>query len=311
MKLHRLLAITMLLLSRKRMSGQELAERFEVSLRTIYRDLEAINAAGIPIASFAGADGGYEIMEQYHIDRQMVTLDELRSILTALKGFQASLDDRETDRLLAKVGALVARSERNRAEGPGETLLIDTDLWRGGQEEKELLSELRQAAISRSLVTFAYTDAGGQAGLRSVEPIGVAWKNYAWYLYAFCRLRQDYRTFKLNRIKDSRIESEVFDRRGITLEELNARWNGRTGETFPLVLRFSVAQRQRVEELFGTGGISSVQEGMLLLKKEQLRTSWLLGVLFNLADDVEVLEPKELILALREKAERICRLYQT
>ncbi|UUZ78753.1 HTH domain-containing protein [Paenibacillus sp. P26] len=86
MKLHRLLAITMLLLSRKRMSGQELADRFEVSLRTIYRDLETISRAGIPVISYAGADGGYEIMDQYRIDRQMVTLEELHSIVIALRG---------------------------------------------------------------------------------------------------------------------------------------------------------------------------------------------------------------------------------
>ena len=83
LKVHRLLSIVMLLLTNKRIDARELAERFEVSLRTIYRDLETLGAAGIPIVSFSGPNGGYEIMEQYHIDRQIVTPEDLRSIMTA------------------------------------------------------------------------------------------------------------------------------------------------------------------------------------------------------------------------------------
>ncbi|MGO4108600.1 helix-turn-helix transcriptional regulator [Paenibacillus sp. YAF4_2] len=116
MKIERLLGIMMILLSKRRVNAQTLADKFEVSLRTIYRDLETINTAGIPIVSYTGTDGGYEIMEQFRIDRQIVTFEDLQSILIALRGVQASLDDREMDSLLTKIKALVARSEQHQME---------------------------------------------------------------------------------------------------------------------------------------------------------------------------------------------------
>ena len=165
MKIQRLLAITMLLLSQRRINGQVLADKFEVSIRTIYRDLETINSAGIPIISYTGADGGYEIMEQFRIDRQIVTLDELQSILTALKGVQSSLNDQDMDTLLTKVKALVAKSDQNRMEESGETLIFDTNLWHGGGlRDKSMLTSLRQAAKNRTVITFLYTNSEGIRG---------------------------------------------------------------------------------------------------------------------------------------------------
>jgi len=116
LKVHRLLSIVMLLLANKRVGARELAERFEVSLRTIYRDLETLGGAGIPIVSFSGPNGGYEIMERYHIDRQIVTPEDLRSILTALNGLEASLKDPKLSDVIAKVGALITKAEQTKPE---------------------------------------------------------------------------------------------------------------------------------------------------------------------------------------------------
>ncbi|WP_248927838.1 helix-turn-helix transcriptional regulator [Paenibacillus hamazuiensis] len=311
MKLHRLLAITMLLLSRKRMSGQELADRFEVSLRTIYRDLETINSAGIPVISYAGADGGYEIMDQYRIDRQMVTLEELHSIVTALRGMQASLEDKDMDHLLAKVGALVAKSEQNRLEDSGEPLIFDTRPWCGTQAEKETMTRLRQAAKSRNVVRFFYTNADGIGTERTVEPVGLAWKGYAWFLYAYCRLRGDYRTFRLTRIKQLRVELEVFPRRDVRLEDLDARWMQRErSDRIRMVLRFHPRVRVKVEEYFGEERIAVQEDGYLLVTAEHSAEGWLIGHLLGHGTDVLVIEPKWLADAVREKAEQIVRQYR-
>lgn len=309
MKLHRLLAITMLLLSRRRMSGQELADQFEVSLRTIYRDLETINSAGIPVISYAGADGGYEIMDQYRIDRQMVTLEELHSIVIALRGMQASLDDKDMDHLLAKVGALVAKSEQNRQEK--EPLIFDTRPWRGGQAEKETMTRLRQAAKNRNVVRFFYTNAEGIAAERAVEPIGLVWKGYSWFLYAYCRLRGDYRTFRLSRIKQLRIEMEVFPRKDVTLEDLDARWLKRErAEYVRMVLRFHPRVRVRVEEYFGEDRIEVQEDGSLLVSAEHPAESWLYGHLLSYGSDVKVMEPKHLADTIKKQAEQTFRQYE-
>ena len=140
LKIDRLLAITMLLLNRRRISAKELSERFEVSLRTIYRDVEAINQAGIPVVSYAGLSGGYEIMDQYRLDRQFLSLEELQSIIVGLKGIRASVGDQEISGLLDKVGAFVAKSEQPAAAQLGNQLILDMNPWGSRHHNKEQLS---------------------------------------------------------------------------------------------------------------------------------------------------------------------------
>ncbi|UUZ92467.1 YafY family transcriptional regulator [Paenibacillus sp. P25] len=301
----------MLLLSQRRVSAPTLARKFEVSLRTIYRDLETINSAGIPIVSYTGPEGGYEIMEQFRIDRQIVTFDDLQSILTALKGVRSSLDDEDMDRLLSKIKALVARSEQNRMEEAGETLIFDTNLWHGGGlKDKSMLTTLRQAAKNRTVVSFQYPDAEGVFEHRTAEPIGIAWKGYSWYLYAYCRLRNDYRTFRLSRIKDLHVRLEQFKNRGVRLEELDARWGRQeTGPTIRSLLRFRPRVRVRVEEAFGHDAVEVQKDGSLLVDVSFTDSPWLYGMLLGYGPDVQVLQPASVAEVIKDQAEQICKLY--
>ena len=312
MKILRLLAITMLLLSQRRISGPALANKFEVSLRTIYRDLETINSSGIPIVSYTGPDGGYEIMEQFRIDRQIVTLDDLQSILVALKGVQSSLNDQEMDTLLTKVKALVAKSDQNRMEETGETLIFDTNLWHGGGlRDKSMLATLRQAAKNRTVVSFLYTNSEGIGEHRSVEPIGIAWKGYSWYLYAYCRLRNDYRTFRLSRIRELHVRLEQFKNRGVRLEELDAKWgNQEPGPTIQLVLRFRPRVRVRVEEAFGQDAVEVQEDGFLRVTVSYQDSQWMYGMLLSYGPDVQVLEPASVADYIKSQAEQIFNNYE-
>ncbi|MCR2804253.1 helix-turn-helix transcriptional regulator [Paenibacillus soyae] len=311
MKLQRLLGITMLLLSRKRVGAQELADRFEVSLRTIYRDIEAVNAAGIPIASYAGADGGYEIMDEFRIERQIVTFDDLTSIVTALKGMKSTLQDGQTDQLLTKINALMAKNEQHRIEEAGEQLLIGLSPWCRVEADKDKLAELRLAAKNRNVVWLTYSNSEGGTGERVVEPIGLAWKGSAWYLYAYCRLRQDCRTFKLSRIRELRRDMEVFPRRKERLEDLDDRWKWRHPETYiTMVLRFHPRVRVRVEECFGSEQMTEAEDGALLVRAELPADNWLYGMLLSYGPDLCVLEPKSLADEISGQARRVFELYQ-
>ncbi|MGG1515642.1 YafY family protein [Paenibacillus oryzisoli] len=311
MKIERLLGITMILLSQRRVNAQSLADKFEVSLRTIYRDLETINMAGIPIVSYTGSDGGYEIMEQFRLDRQIVTFDDLQSILVALKGVQASLDDVEMDGLLTKIKALVAKSEQHQLEELGETLMFDTNLWHGGGiKDRSMLAVLRQAAKQRSVVSFLYTNTEGVGEQREVEPLGLAWKGYAWYLYAYCRLRSDYRTFRVSRISGLRLQLETFANRGVRMEELDARWgNQETGPLVPLLLRFPPRLRVRVEEAFGLDKVDKQEDGTLLVRVSYPDNHWMYGMLLSYGPDVEVLEPLAVADKIQHMAKQIYQKY--
>ncbi|WP_159881542.1 helix-turn-helix transcriptional regulator [Paenibacillus puerhi] len=311
MKLQRLLGITMLLLSRKRVGAQEMADRFEVSLRTIYRDIEAINAAGVPIASFAGVDGGFEIMDQFRIERQIVTCDDLSSMVTALKGMQSTLQDQQMDDLLTKITALIAKSEQNRIEEEGEQLIIGVNPWMTRVEEfKEKLAELRLAAKKRNVVWLTYDSFEGDTRVRAVEPIGLAWKGSAWYLYAYCRLRQACRTFKLSRIRQLRMDMEVFPRRPERLEDLDARWGQREAQSYiTMVLRFHPRVRVRVEEYFGSEQVKVEEDGSLLVRSEHPADAYLNGMILSYGPHVQVLEPRSLAEEISGQARRIVELY--
>lgn len=300
-----------MLLSQRRVNAQTLADKFEVSLRTIYRDLETINTAGIPIASYTGTDGGYEIMEQFRIDRQIVTFDDLQSILTALRGVQASLDDQEMDRLLTKIKALVSRSEQLQMEEAGDTLLFDTNLWHGGGlKDRSILASLRQAAKNRHVVSFLYTNTAGVGEQREVEPVGLAWKGYAWYLYAYCRLRNDYRTFRLSRMTGLRVHLEHFTHRGVRMEELDARWgNQETGPLVDLVLQFRPRVRVRVEEAFGPEKVELQEDGSLLVRVSYPDNHWMYENLLSYGPDVYVREPAFVAEKIKHLGEQIYRNY--
>src|ERR1700730_6607732 len=131
------MAITILLLNRKRVQAQELADRLEVSLRTIYRDLESLNLAGIPIVSYTGAEGGFEIMENFRLDRQMLSFDELIALSTALRGLHSSqaFSKQNLDGLLDKVGALVSKAEQGRMAG-ADQVIIDLNPWKRSSSER-------------------------------------------------------------------------------------------------------------------------------------------------------------------------------
>jgi len=313
LKVHRLLSIVMLLLTNKRVGARELADKFEVSLRTIYRDLETLGGAGIPIVSFSGPNGGYEIMERYHIDRQIVTLEDLRSIMTALNGLEASLKkDPQLSDVIAKVGALITKAEQTKLEEFGDELLFNANLWRGRSADGETIAALRRAARFRQVVRFRYVTVRGDEEEREAEPVGLAWKGYAWYLHAWCRLRRDYRTFRLTRIRDLRVLEERFAPRGVTLKELDARWDkgGAEAPQIRMVLRFHPRQRVRVEEYFPPEEIKVDADGYFLVDTTHAEDDWLYGTLLGFGPDVIVLEPRRLADNIKRRALDIARLYE-
>ncbi|UVI29970.1 helix-turn-helix transcriptional regulator [Paenibacillus spongiae] len=312
MKLDRLLAITMLLLGRRRVSAKELADRFEVSLRTVYRDLETINQAGIPIVSYTGATGGYEIMDQYRLDRQFLSLEELQSIVIALRGIRSSMDEKEIGGLLDKVGALVAKSEQGAAASMSQQLLIDINPWHEGEADKEKLNVLKTAIRSARLIRFDYTNGNGEDSQRVCEPMSVVLKGYVWYLYGYCRLRQDFRIFRLSRIGKLAELPETFERREGNLEQLNYRSiRPQDAPTLHLVLRFQPRHKARVKDYFPNCEIETEEEGTLLVTVVQPDEPWVRAMLMSYGTDVTVLEPVSLAQELVREAKKIIRKYES
>jgi predicted DNA-binding transcriptional regulator YafY len=311
MKLDRLLAITMLLLNRKRISAKEMSERFEVSLRTIYRDVETIQYAGIPVVSYAGASGGYEIMDRYRLERQFLSLEELHSIVIALRGIKATMDDRDIGLLLDKVGALMAKPEQVSLDEASERLVIDINPWNSGQEDKEKLAGLREAIRDNRVIRFAYTNGEGDQSSRTCEPMRLVLKGYVWYVYGYCLLREDFRIFRLSRVRDLELTHDTFVRRPEPSADDTLRWERGTGSqgTVDLVLLFAAKMRARVEDNYGSDRIENRPDGTMLVKVSQPDEPWLYGFLLGFGADLKVMSPSEVAARMREKALEIAKLY--
>ncbi|CAM3211666.1 YafY family protein [Paenibacillus lupini] len=314
MKLERLMTITILLLNRKRVQAQELADQLEVSLRTIYRDLDSLGQAGIPIVSYTGMEGGYEIMDSFRLDRQLLSFDELTALSTALRGLESTkaYDRSNMDLLLNKVGAMVAQAEQGRT-GEGDRIHIDFSPWKNSDEDQSRYHSLRQAVNDRKLIRFTYTSRSGGEQEREVEPMALVLKNYAWYLHGYCRLRDDYRIFKLTRIRELGIQAGTFVRREESLAQLNERWKtpakNESNEGIPAVLRFKASAAMSVMDHFDEKNIERLPDGQIIVRMTYSSEQWLIRSALHYMTDVIVLEPASVAAKVRQLALDIASQY--
>ncbi|MGO4548769.1 helix-turn-helix transcriptional regulator [Paenibacillus sp. 2TAB23] len=305
MKLDRLLAITMALLNQTRVSATELAERFEVSLRTIYRDMEAINQAGIPIVSFAGSDGGYEMMPGYRIEKQMLSLDDFTAICSALRGAKSATGSSDINGLLERVGALMPKSVSSNASVP-----IDMD-FQPVPNDKEKIEPLHTAIRALRLVHFSYLDSKGQETERMIEPMGLFLKGYVWYLYGYCLTRADIRVFRLSRILHLQSLSETFVRRNYTLQDVEQQFMGQANfQKVRAVLRFQPAVRTRVRDEFGFDEVTDHPDGTMSVIAHYSSAERAVRNILSYSSHVTVLEPSELVEELIRHITNMARNYR-
>ncbi len=199
MKLYRLLSIVILLLNRERVSAAEFAEYFEVSQRTIYRDIETICQAGIPIIAYQGVNGGFGIMDNYVLDKYLLTPGEISSIVTALKGVTATLEDQHLMDVIEKILALIPDKDKEKLQNQ-EHIILDFHPWGTSKAERNKVNQLKRAIESIQIASFSYTNAQGINLNRQVEPMVLVLRGYSWYLFGYCLLKNDYRLFKLARM---------------------------------------------------------------------------------------------------------------
>lgn len=200
MKIDRLMGIVVYLLNNGRTSAQKLAEEFEVSSRTIMRDLESLDQAGIPIQSFYGVDGGYQIMDDFVLEKQVATSHEYDWMVTALKGMASAYASKSLEQTLAKIKSL----------NNTESVAVSVDLSVASEDEKinEQLMLLEDAIEKKCAVRFSYTNSHDEVKEIQVEPVSLQYKWYNWYLIGYYEKYQDYCMFKLVRM-DSLTETDI------------------------------------------------------------------------------------------------------
>ncbi|QIL37845.1 YafY family transcriptional regulator [Pedobacter sp. HDW13] len=217
-RISRLTAITTQLQSKRLLTAKSLSEKFGVSIRTIYRDVKALEQAGIPVLTLDGK--GYSLMEDYRLPPVMLTEGEANALITAeqlvLKNKDASFI-REYEQAIIKIKSVLRNQTKNKAN-----LLSERIHFRINQEKEQTsnyLSDLQLALTNLRLAQINYTDEYENNTFRTIEPFALYSTQENWLMIAFCRLRSEYRAFRLDRIKTLNILSETFDTHNITLEQ--------------------------------------------------------------------------------------------
>jgi predicted DNA-binding transcriptional regulator YafY len=306
MKIDRLLSIIILLLNRSRVSAEELAARFEVTVRTIYRDMDEIGSAGIPIVSYQGANGGYGILENYRIDRQVLNIDEIQSIINALKSVPGPFEERESGLALEKITNLLPEKERERDKSG--KIIFDSMPW--GYEKKVITSGkiIYQSIRSSKLLKFDYRGWKNEDLTRVVEPVTLVFKGFSWYLFAFCRLRNDFRFFKLSRISNIECLNENFKPRQADYHNYT-RWEENEKSGIEYKLKFLNGNTGILSEFFDPSELASQPDGSVLVRTNYPDQDWVKRFLLTFGESLEVLEPASARKEIKDTAEKILKIY--
>ena len=297
MKIHRLLGILAVLLRGQKVTAPELAQRFEVSRRTISRDVDALCMAGFPIVAEQGKGGGFSLAPGYRFDSQALTREEHMALTAALSGLESvSAPD-------SSVAAL--REKLSLSEQSGQLLIdLSSQFYRDSLTEKIAL--LQDAIAERKLVSFRYYSEKGETD-RRVEPYHITFQWSSWYLFARCLTRQDFRMFKLTRLWDLHMEDEPFTPVHIPPERLD--FNREWAKNYLLCALFDPSEKYRLVEEYGPDCYSVEPDGRLKLTVDFTYYSSMLSWVLSFGGKAEVLSPPELREDIRRQGEIFCSLY--
>lgn len=295
MKLDRMIGILAVLLQKEKVTAPWLAEKFEVSRRTINRDIERLCMAGIPIVTTRGADGGISIMEGYAIDRTLLTSSDMQAVLAGLRSLDSVSGTNRYAQLMEK---LLPGASDLLAGDPH--ILIDLSSWYRAALAPKI--ELLHGAIESSrLVSFSYHAPSGESR-RTVEPYDLIFQWAGWYLWGWCRTREDFRLFKLNRMTELDL-SGSFEKRPAPLPDLSQE------KVFPHVFqvraRIEPEYKWRLIEEYGADSFSIQTDGSLLFTFGFADKTSVIGWIASFGGGAELLEPVELRSELARFGEKI------
>lgn len=296
MQIGRLFEIVYLLLDRGSVTAGELAERFEVSVRTIHRDVEALSQAGIPVYTVRGSGGGIRLMENFVLNKLVLSQEERKGVLDALQGLRA-VNVEGASQALDKLSALLGAGD--------DWIEVDFSAWFTGDPVSERFQTLKDAILSGRTVAFQYTGVGGGASERTVEPVKLVFRGRDWYLLAWCRKRCDYRYFKLARMGEP-VAGEPFTRRHAPPSPEKQRRQAQSGELMEIVARIAPEMAFRALDEIPPEQRETQPDGGVLVRMAREENLWLYSYLMTFGAGIRVLEPervrKKLAAILRDAA---------
>ena len=300
MQINRLFETIYILLHKKTTTAKELAERFEVSERTIYRDIETLSSAGIPIYASQGKGGGISLLDDYVFDKSVLSEREQNEILYALQSLSVTKAP-QTDQVLAKLSTLFNKNKTSWIE-------VDFSPWGSDESRIGQFTVLKDAILSRRIIEFHYFNSSGEKSTRRAEPLKLVFKVNAWYLQAFCLAKNAYRTFKISRMSDLRMTPQTFVERNS--EELPE--SGQAQETqdrVDLCLKISEQGAYRVHDDFDESSVAKNQDGSFTVTTSLPDGKWLIRYLLSFGADIEVVSPQTIRDRVKNESMKIINQY--
>ena len=297
MKIDRLFAITHILINKKSITAAELSEKFNVSIRTIYRDIDILSSNGIPVYTMQGKGGGISILEGYSIDKALLSDDEQKQILMALESVKAT--GQEVSKSLSKLGSLFNKNSSSWIE-------IDFSSWEQNSKDNEYFRKIKNSILNCNTVAISYMNSQGEKSNRLVEPLKLIFKGHSWYLYAYCRSKKDFRFFKLSRITSLEECDEKFKKE--VPNSINKEYEVKSEENIRLVLKVNYEMGFRVYDEFRQGEIIDNKDHFII-KANVPKGEWLLTYLLSYGKYIEVIEPLEIRNEIKEVLNEIINKY--
>jgi len=303
MKLPRLIEIVTILLNRKTITASELAERFGVSIRTIYRDIEVLSSAGIPIYTTQGVNGGISIMEEYSLNRTMLSENDKNSILFALHSLRSTKYP-EVDAVLEKLSGIFQSNV-------SDWINVDFSPWGSNPNANSKFVDIKNAILKWKVIEIDYINTRSKKTTREIEPLRLSFKHQAWYLWAWCRQREDFRTFRISRIKRVKITNETFDRMCERTSKSAKNQNAEVVRKVPVhcVLQFTEGALYRLYDDYDDTEIHDNGDGTYTIEVDFPEDDWVYGYILSFGSHVKVIEPQHIREIIKEKARRIAEFY--
>ena len=309
MKIDRLISIIMILLDKERIGAQELADMFEVSPRTIYRDIDAINMAGIPIRSTSGVGGGFEIMPQYKVDKKFFSTADLSALLMGLSSISNVVRGDELIHALAKVKSFIPADKAKDIELKVNQICIDLSPWIGNNNIQPYLKMIKMALQESRLMTFGYIAQHGNETARTVEPYQLVQKSSHWYLYGYCHMKNDYRMFRLSRMSKLQIREETFNPRDYEKPQLGFDDILKKMQT-KIKLRVHRSVMDRVLDYCTYDDIKPDSNEYYIVDFPFIENEYHYDILLSFGDKCECLEPSHVRTKIKQRVHDIAALYE-
>lgn len=302
MKINRLTEIIIILLNKRSVKAKELADKFEVSTRTIYRDIEELSLSGIPVYMSKGKGGGISLLEEYSVNKTILSEKDKQSLIVALKTLEVTKYP-EINSVINKMSFMLNKEELS------NWIDIDFSKWGSDFNENDKFTQIKIAILNNKLIEFNYVNSFGNKSRRTIEPMKLIYKGQTWYLYGYCRLKEDIRTFRITRIKDLVVMEDSFIRRNIQDIDMNASKNV-IDNMVSLKLKLSKEVLYRMFDDFDQELVIDNLDGTYEVNIEFPENEWLYGYILSFGNYVEVIEPKYIRDIILNKMKETINMYE-